>query len=99
MAGVELLIPGPYVGTKSRDIRSGSLEVIEGLKIRVISEVVVEAEILSLVDVMVEAERKLILSVGADGYSLISNAVRSIRSWHEAQQIDRDRIHAGSWDS
>ena len=76
VAGIVLLIAGADVGAKARDIRARSLEIVEGLKIRVVGEVVVEAEVLPGVDVMIEADGELVLGVSADRYGLI-NAVRA----------------------
>src|ERR1700693_3864901 len=91
MAGVELLIPRPHIGAKSRNVRSGSLKIIKRSKIRVISKVVVEAESLPGVDVMVEPEGELILRVSTGRHGLIGDAVSPIRSRNESEHIDCDR--------
>src|ERR1700691_4351324 len=92
MAGIVLLIAGAHVGAKSGNVGAGSLEIVEGLKIRVIGEVVVEAKILLLVDAMVEADGELILSVSTDGDGLISDAVGSIGGGNEAKHVDGDGV-------
>src|SRR5580692_5348506 len=97
MAGIVLLISRAYIRTESRDIRSRSLEIVERLKIRVVGEVVVKAEILPGIDVMVEADCELILRVSADGYGLI-DAVGTICGRDEAEHVDRDRILTVGWD-
>src|SRR5580704_5699130 len=97
MAGIVLLISRAYIRAESRDIRSRSLEIIKGLEIRVIREVVVETEILPGIDVMVEPDCELILSIGADGYCLI-DTVGTIRGRDEAEHVDCDRILTVGWD-
>src|ERR1700733_11900089 len=92
MAGIELLIAGADIGSESRNIRAGCLEIVEGLKIRVIGEVIIKAETLPLINMMVEAEGELILGIGADWHSLIGHSIRTIGRRHEAQHIDCDRI-------
>src|ERR1035437_974551 len=98
VAGIELMIARADVGAETRNIRPRCLEVIERLKIRIVGKVVVEAEILPGVDVVIEAEGELILSISADGYGLVIDAVGPIGCWNEAQHIERDRVHAWGWD-
>ena len=98
MAGIELLITRTHVGAEARNICSRGLEVIERLKIRIVGEVVVEAEILARVNVVIEAESELVLCIGAGRYGLIVDAVGPICSGDEAEHIDRDRILAGGGD-
>src|SRR5271166_4590404 len=71
MAGVELLVAGRDVGAETGNVGSGGLEVIEGLKIRIVSKVVVETEALVIVDVMIETQRDLILTVTTDRDGLV----------------------------
>src|ERR1700722_4772629 len=97
MAGIELLIARPYICAKSGNICTRRLEIIKGLKIGIVSEVIVKAEILPRVDVMVEAQGELILRISANGHSLIG-AVGAVRAGNETKQIDGDRIHTLSRD-
>src|SRR5580658_7159202 len=96
MARVVLLVAGIDIGAKTRNVRTGSLEVIEGLKIRVVGKVVVETKILPVVDVMVEAECNLILTVRADWDPLVA-AIGTVCSGHEAKQIHRYGIRTRGW--
>src|SRR5579863_5094122 len=91
VAGVELLIARTDIGPESRNVRAGGLEIVEGSKIRIVREVIVEAEILPRVNVVVQPDRELVLSIGARRYSLIK-AASTIRPGNEAEHIDGDRV-------
>src|SRR5579862_7899981 len=95
VARIELLVARPHVGAETGNIGSRRLKVIERLKVRIVSEVVVKAEILARVYVVIEAQSDLVLRIGTGRHRLIINAVRPVRSRDEAQHIDGNRILAG----
>src|ERR1700740_2784471 len=63
MTEVPLLETLLGVGTKSRNVSTGGLEIVKGAKRELIGEVVIGAELLLVVDVMIEAERRLIRAI------------------------------------
>ena len=93
VARIVLLVTRTDVRSESRNVCAGSLEVVKGLKIRVVREVVIEAEILPAIDVVIDADGELILGVGARWRRLVSS-IGTVRARHEAKQIDGHRIHA-----
>src|ERR1039458_3912415 len=94
MAGVELLVARAHIGAEAGDIGARILEIVEGLQQLVVGVIVVEAEILVVIDVVIESEGELILIVGAGGDGLVSNAVRPVRRRYQAEHINRNGIHA-----
>src|SRR5579871_5204561 len=98
VARIVLLASGSNLGTETRNVGARCLEVVEGLKLVIVGVVIVEAEILTRVNVVVEADSELILPLGLHRYRLIRYAVRPIGPRNEPQQVHRNWILAGGGD-
>src|SRR5579884_1986634 len=72
------------------------LEVREGLQDAVVIEIVISAEILFVVDAMIEADRKLISARRFDRHRL-ELIPAAVRQRNVAKQSPRSRIHARNW--
>src|SRR5271166_2411518 len=93
VAGIVLLVSRSNLCAEAWHVRAGSLEIVKRLKLVVVGEIVIEAEILMIVDVMVESKSELIRIVETGGNRLVGDAIWTVGCWHETQHVDCDWIH------
>src|SRR6478752_2260501 len=84
MAEVDLLNALLSAGSESRDIGATGFEFGESIKGRVLSEVVISAELLLGIDPVVQAHSELVRVIATDGNSG-ERTIRKVTVWYETQ--------------
>jgi hypothetical protein len=97
MGKVPLLVAQVVVVSETRSVGAGSLEAIVGIKFAVVVEVVIGSEALMVIDLVIEADGKLIGIDGADGDDLILTGPDIGGGNVLLQQVGGDGILAGPW--
>jgi hypothetical protein len=97
VADVPLLKSLVGSGPETGHIRAGSLELRKRRDGMVIIKIVINAEILPVVQTMINAYRKLVITVGLYGgcYELIAAVSRS---WNKLEQVNRSGIQTSKGD-
>src|SRR5450755_1312199 len=94
VAWVPLLKTLLYDRAKARNVRSRSLEVVERRMRGSVGEIIVDAQILSIIDLVIHAERELVLIVSLGRNTLICTARYVCWRWQILQQVPGHRVHA-----
>ena len=97
MADVVLLESFVGSGSESGHVRARSLELGKRRDYVVIIEIIVEAEVLPIVDPVIDLHRKLVAAFGLHRGGHECTVIVG-RSRHILKQVDRSRIQAAEWD-
>ena len=92
MAEVPLLEALLRTRSESRNIGSSSLKIVERVKCSLIGKIVIRAEVLLVIDPVIDPDGGLILVVCAIGNAL--EEPPAVRVGHKPKQIDSNRVLA-----